>query len=91
MIQTSNVRSRAVSMKILTDDQIWEIRQAAFDILEKISGRISGAADRVILDSPNDLLEPLLMPGAVARVGKRHYLLLNIHFPFISLEQVVER
>lgn len=36
MIQTSNVQTRSVGMKILTDDQIWEIRQAAFDIIEKV-------------------------------------------------------
>jgi trimethylamine--corrinoid protein Co-methyltransferase len=36
LIQSSNIQNRSVSMKILTDDQIWEIRQAAFDIIEKI-------------------------------------------------------
>lgn len=36
MIQSSNISNRSVSMKILTDDQIWEIRQAAFDIIEKV-------------------------------------------------------
>lgn len=36
MIQSSNIQSRSVGMKILTDDQIWEIKQAAFDVIEKI-------------------------------------------------------
>ena len=36
MIQSSHIESGSVSMKILTDDQIWEIRQAAFDVIEKI-------------------------------------------------------
>lgn len=36
LIQSSNIQSRSVSMKILTEDQIWEIRQAAFDIIEKV-------------------------------------------------------
>lgn len=36
MIQSSNTQTRSVSMQILTDDQIWEIRQAAFDIIEKV-------------------------------------------------------
>ncbi len=36
MIQSSNIQTRSVSMKILTDDQIWEIRQAAFDIIERV-------------------------------------------------------
>ena len=36
MIQSSNIQTRSVGMKILTDDQIWEIKQAAFDIIEKV-------------------------------------------------------
>ena len=36
MIQSSNIQTRAVGMKILTEDQIWEIKQAAFDIVEKV-------------------------------------------------------
>jgi len=36
LIQSSNTETRSVSMKILTDDQIWEIKQAAFDIIEKV-------------------------------------------------------
>ena len=34
-MQTSRTRSRSVSMQVLTDDQIWEIRQAAFEVIEK--------------------------------------------------------
>ncbi|ACN17475.1 MttB9 [Desulforapulum autotrophicum HRM2] len=36
MIQSSNIQTKAVGMKILTEDQIWEIKQAAFDIIEKV-------------------------------------------------------
>lgn len=36
MIQSSNIQHKAVSMEILTKDQIWEIQQAAFDIIEKV-------------------------------------------------------
>jgi len=36
LIQSSNIQSRSVGMRILTDDQIWEIKQAAFDIIEKV-------------------------------------------------------
>ncbi|MCD4719538.1 MAG: trimethylamine methyltransferase family protein [Desulfobacula sp.] len=36
MIQSSNIQTRSVGMKIFTDDQIWEIRQAAFDIIERV-------------------------------------------------------
>ncbi|RLB88664.1 MAG: hypothetical protein DRH26_13140 [Deltaproteobacteria bacterium] len=36
MIQSSNIQTKAVGIKILTEDQIWEIKQAAFDIIEKV-------------------------------------------------------
>ena len=35
MIQSSFVENRSVFFRVLSDDQIWEIRQAAFDVLEK--------------------------------------------------------
>ncbi|MGD8703244.1 MAG: trimethylamine methyltransferase family protein [Desulfosarcina sp.] len=35
MIQTSRTVRRSVDMRVLTDDQIWEIRQAAFEVIEK--------------------------------------------------------
>ena len=35
MIQTSRTQTRSVDMRVLTDDQIWEIRQAAFEVIEK--------------------------------------------------------
>jgi trimethylamine--corrinoid protein Co-methyltransferase len=35
MIQSSFVENRSVHLRVLSDDQIWEIRQAAFDVLEK--------------------------------------------------------
>jgi trimethylamine--corrinoid protein Co-methyltransferase len=35
MIQSSVVENRSVCLRVLSDDQIWEIKQAAFDILEK--------------------------------------------------------
>ncbi len=41
MIQSSNTTRRSVGMKILNDDQIWEIRQAAFDIIEKVGFKCS--------------------------------------------------
>ncbi len=36
MICASRTKSRSVGMRILTEDQIWEIKQAAFDIIEKV-------------------------------------------------------
>lgn len=35
MIQTSRTYTRSVEMRVLTEDQIWEIRQAAFEVIEK--------------------------------------------------------
>ena len=35
MIQSSFAENRSVFFRVLSDDQIWEIRQAAFDVLEK--------------------------------------------------------
>ena len=35
MIQTSRTQIRSVEMRVLTDDQVWEIRQAAFEVIEK--------------------------------------------------------
>jgi trimethylamine--corrinoid protein Co-methyltransferase len=35
VIQTSRTQTCSVDMRVLTDDQIWEIRQAAFEVIEK--------------------------------------------------------
>lgn len=35
MIQSSFVENRSVYFRVLSEDQIWEIKQAAFDVLEK--------------------------------------------------------
>jgi trimethylamine--corrinoid protein Co-methyltransferase len=35
MIQSSFSENRSVHFRVLSDDQIWEIKQAAFDVLEK--------------------------------------------------------
>ena len=35
MIQSSFTENRSVFFRVLSDDQIWEIKQAAFDVLEK--------------------------------------------------------
>lgn len=36
MIQSSFVENRSVQFRVLSDDQIWEIKQAAFDVIEKV-------------------------------------------------------
>ena len=47
----------------------------AFNVLKEIDRGIAGVTHCAVPDSPNDLLEPFLLPGAVARVQDRHYLL----------------
>ena len=36
MIHPSVVENKSVSFRILSDDQVWEIKQAAFEVLEKV-------------------------------------------------------
>lgn len=36
MIQSGNIPSRSVGLNVLTDDQIYEIRQAVFDVVETV-------------------------------------------------------
>src|SRR5438093_10954864 len=50
----------------------------AFDIFDEINPRIACATDRAIPDSPNNLFELLLLPGAVARILERYDLLHEI-------------
>ena len=40
MIQSSFKENRSVFFRVLSDDQIWEIRRAAFEILEKTGAKI---------------------------------------------------
>src|SRR5881296_3606317 len=44
----------------------------AFDVLNEIGPRTVRATDRAIPDSPNDLLELLLLPGPVARLPETY-------------------
>ena len=49
MIQSSFVENRSVFFRVLSDDQIWEIKQAAFDILEKTGCELQHAGARELL------------------------------------------
>jgi trimethylamine--corrinoid protein Co-methyltransferase len=40
MIQSSFVENRSVFLRVLSDDQIWEIKQAAFEVLEKVGCQV---------------------------------------------------
>jgi trimethylamine--corrinoid protein Co-methyltransferase len=47
VIQSSFVENRSVFLRVLSNDQIWEIKQAAFDVLEKTGCNVqhSGAVE----------------------------------------------
>ena len=36
MIQSNVVENRSAHFRVLSEDQIWEIKQAAFEIIEKV-------------------------------------------------------
>ncbi len=40
MIQSSFVENRSVFFRALSDDQIWEIKRAAFEVLEKVGAQV---------------------------------------------------
>jgi trimethylamine--corrinoid protein Co-methyltransferase len=40
MIQSSYVENRSVFMRVLSDDQIWEIKRAAFEVLDKVGCQV---------------------------------------------------
>jgi trimethylamine--corrinoid protein Co-methyltransferase len=51
VIQSSFAENRSVFFRVLSDDQIWEIRQAAFDILEKTGYRVLHAGAVTLLQA----------------------------------------
>lgn len=46
MIQSSFVENRSVSLRVLSADEIWEIKQAAFDVSEKTGCNVWRLAPR---------------------------------------------
>jgi trimethylamine--corrinoid protein Co-methyltransferase len=49
MIQSSFSENRSVFFRVLSDDQIWEIKRAAFDILEKTGAKVLHKGARKML------------------------------------------
>ena len=49
MLQTANTQKRSVSMRVLSEDQIYEIRQAAFEVIEKVGFKCLHAGARKML------------------------------------------
>ena len=57
MMQTARTQTRSVSMRVLTDDQVWEIRQAVFEVIEKSGFKCLHAAARQMLASAGAVVD----------------------------------
>jgi len=57
MIQSCFVENRSVAFRVLSDDQVWEIRQAAFDILEKTGCRMLHAGALKLLQNAGAIVQ----------------------------------
>jgi trimethylamine--corrinoid protein Co-methyltransferase len=57
MIQSSFVENRSVLFRVLSDDQIWEIQQAAFDILEKTGCHVYHAGAQKLLSQAGAVVD----------------------------------
>ena len=73
MIQSSYARHRSVSLRILGDDQIHEIQQAAFDILEKTGCKILHPEARRLLKQAGAKVrdETVYLPRHIAQEALR--------------------
>jgi trimethylamine--corrinoid protein Co-methyltransferase len=65
MIQPSVVENRSVSFRVLSDDQVWEIKQAAFEVLEKVGCQILHEGARKLLQDAGAWVE-----GDIAKVPR---------------------
>ena len=61
MLQTSRTETRSVSMQVLTDDQVWEIRQAAFEVIEKVGFNCMHAGARKMLGQAGAIVKDNLV------------------------------
>ena len=61
MLQTSRTETRSVSMQVLTDDQVWEIRQAAFEVIEKVGFNCMHADARKMLGQAGAIVKDNLV------------------------------
>ena len=57
MLQTNKTEKQSVRMRVLTDDQIWEIRQAAFEVIEKVGFKCLHAEARKMMESAGAIVE----------------------------------
>lgn len=56
MIQTGSIEKRSVSFRVLTDDQIEEIKRAAFDVMSKVGFRVHHEGARKMLKQAGALV-----------------------------------
>jgi trimethylamine--corrinoid protein Co-methyltransferase len=69
MINSGTVEKRCVHLRILTDDQIWEIKQAAFDIMQNVGFRVLHAGARKMLKQAGAVVknERVMVPEHIVR------------------------
>ncbi len=77
MLQSSQTEKRSVSMRILSEDQIWEIRQAAYDIIERVGFRCTHkealkmlAAAGAIVDADTVRIPQYVVEACIATAPK---------------------
>src|SRR5210317_1378122 len=57
MIQTGSIEKRSVSFRVLTDDQIVEIRRTAFEVMSKVGFRVHHGGARKMLKQAGALVD----------------------------------
>jgi len=57
MIQTGSIKKRSVSFRVLTDDQIVEIRRTAFEVMSKVGFRVYHEGARKMLKQAGALVD----------------------------------
>ena len=69
MINSGAVEKRSVHLRILTEDQIWEIKQAAFDIMQNVGFRVHHDGARKMLKQAGAVVnnERVMVPEHVVR------------------------
>ena len=69
MIQSTFVENRSVFFRVLSDDQIWEIKQAAFEVLEKVGCQILHEGARKMLKDAGAVVQGRTGGGAGAALS----------------------
>jgi trimethylamine--corrinoid protein Co-methyltransferase len=69
MINSGAVEKRSVHLRILSEDQIWEIKQAAFDIMQNVGFRVLHAGARKMLKQAGAIVneERVMVPQHIVR------------------------